>query len=237
MKTNIIALILCLQIMACNNAANSYESTNQSAVYGIDISHYQGNEIDFFDKQKDSLTFIICKATEGITGTDTYFKNNWSKIQQKGFTAGAYHFYHCKDDNSAQVAHYLSAVGLFQKNNFPPIVDFEELSIDSGCSVATIQTKLLQFLTILQQKTERMPIIYTDNNTANLYLTEVQFSKYSLWIANYDNASTPQLPNVWKNNSWTIWQKSDSYEINSITNDFDVFNGNKTAFTKFIQTH
>ena len=62
-------------------------------VYGIDVSDFQGDEVDFLDKQKDSLSFVICKATEGITYTDPEFQNNWKTIPEKGFIRGAYHFY------------------------------------------------------------------------------------------------------------------------------------------------
>jgi lysozyme len=115
--------------------------------------------------------------------------------------------------------------------DFPPIVDFEELSIDQGINKANIQTNLLHFLTLLEQKTGRKPLLYTDNNTANAYLSDPAFANYNLWIADYN--STLKLPNVWKN--WTIWQKSQSYKLDNQLNDYDVFNGDFDAFTKFIQ--
>jgi lysozyme len=244
MKKYLLVFMLPVFIMACNftnskSAAQKVanDSINTLPVYGIDISNYQGNEINFLNVAQDSLSFVICKATEGAYETDPDFKNNWNTIQQKGFTKGAYHFYHCKDDATAQVLHYLSVVDSFPKNDFSPIVDFEESSIDSGCVANDIQKNLLNFLTLLQQKTGRSPIVYTDNNTANLYLSDTAFSKYALWIAYYDNAAHPELPTVWKNNSWSIWQKSGTYQIGTITNDFDIFNGNQTQFKTFIQTH
>jgi lysozyme len=75
-------------------------------------------------------------------------------------------------------------------------------------------------------------LIYTDNNTANAYLTDPAFAGYSLWIANYN--STLKIPNVWKN--WTIWQQSSSYKLNGQLNDYDVFNGDSNAFSNFIQS-
>jgi lysozyme len=67
-------------------------TTNNFTVCGIDISKFQGNEINQLNKQTDQLTFIICKATEGITYTDPDFKTNWPMIQSKGYVRGAYHF-------------------------------------------------------------------------------------------------------------------------------------------------
>jgi lysozyme len=202
------------------------------SVFGIDISRYQGNEINFLNKQVDKLTFIICKATEGITYTDSSFKTNWPAIQAKGYVRGAYHFYHCNDDPAKQVANYLGVMGTFSAADFPPIVDFEETSIDAGVNKASIQPNLLNFLTLLEQKTGRKPLIYTDNNTANAYLTDPAFADYSLWIANYN--PTLKIPNVW--NNWTIWQQSQSYKLNGQLNDYDVFNGDSNAFASFIQS-
>lgn len=212
---------------------NSTES-NDLNVYGIDISKYQGNEINQLNKQTDPLTFIICKATEGITYTDPDFSTNWSTIQSKGYVRGAYHFYHCDDSPEQQVQHYLAVIGKLLVTDFPPIVDFEELSIDQGINKATIQPNLLQFLTLLEQKTGRKPLLYTDNNTANIYLTDTAFANYNLWIADYN--STITLPTVWKSKTWTLWQKSENYKLEGNTNDYDVFNGDNDAFIKFIQS-
>lgn len=207
-----------------------------SSICGIDISKYQGDEIDCLNKNQVQLTFVICKATEGITYTDPDFKNNWRLTQQKGFVRGCYHFYHCTDDPTAQANNYLSAIGTLSENDFPPIVDFEEASIDKGCNKSTIQKNLLQFLVILQQKTGRMPLLYTDLNTGNNQLTDTAFAKYCLWIADYNKAATPGVPATWKNKNWTFWQKSDKYTgaDSLIADDFDIFNGNQTEFFKFM---
>lgn len=210
-------------------------ATNNFTVFGIDISRYQGNEINFLNKQVDQLTFIICKATEGITYTDSSFKNNWPAIKAKGYVRGAYHFYHCIDDPAKQVANYLGVMGEFLNTDFPPIVDFEETSIDAGVNKATIQTNLLYFLTLLTQKTGRKPLIYTDNNTANAYLTNPAFANYSLWIADYNKTLT--IPNVWKAAKWSFWQQTQSYKLNGQLNDYDVFNGDDAAFTDFINSN
>jgi lysozyme len=207
-------------------------ATDNFTVFGIDISRYQGNEINFLNKQVDKLTFIICKATEGITYTDSSFKTNWPAIQAKGYVRGAYHFYHCNDDPAKQVANYLGVMGNFSDTDFPPIVDFEENSIDSGIDKASIQPNFLQFLKLLEQKTGRKPLIYTDNNTANTYLTDSVFAGYNLWIADYN--TTLKIPNIWK--TWTIWQQSQSYKLNGQLNDYDIFNGDSNAFAKFIQS-
>jgi lysozyme len=245
---NILLLFIGFVILnACSNSENtarnnSEETTvltesvnNASLTYGIDISRYQGDEIDFLSKKKDTLQFIICKATGGITYTDPDFVYNWKMISEKGFIKGAYHFYYCNDAPEKQADNYLNAVGNLATTDFAPIVDFEEGGLDKTQSVETIQKNLLTFLEYVQSKTGRKPIIYTDINTGNGYLNNPVFSKYPLWIANYIQADAPHLPSAWKGSEWKMWQKGDSYTLNSIANDLDVFNGNLEQLKAFIK--
>ncbi|MCL9807090.1 hypothetical protein NAT51_16260 [Flavobacterium amniphilum] len=212
---------------------NSSETTNNNEIIaGIDVSHFQGNEIDYLNSSSNQLKFVICKATEGVTYTDPDFANNWKMIKQQGFVRGAYHFYHCADDPTQQANFFLSTLGTLESTDFPPIVDFEENSIDQGCNKSTIQQNLLTFLSILQQKTGRTPILYTDNNIGNSEITDPVFANYPLWIADYNQGTAPSVPTVWKEKSWTIWQKTASYSLGSFTNDYDVFNGNSGVFSK-----
>lgn len=217
--------------------ATSYSlinKNNDSVISGIDISHFQGDEIDYLNKKGNQLDFVICKATEGVTYTDPDFKNNWAMIKQQGFVRGAYHFYHCADDPTQQANYFLSTVGTLATTDLPPIVDFEENSIDKGCSASTIQKNLLQFLSILEQKTGKKPILYTDTNIGNSEINDPAFANYSLWIADYNSGTMPTVPTVWKNNSWAIWQKTPNYSLDTYTNDLDVFNGDSEAFSKLI---
>ncbi|HKX85527.1 MAG TPA: GH25 family lysozyme [Flavobacterium sp.] len=223
-----------LTSVALSNKKASPQFKNTDTITGIDISHFQGDEIDYLTKKGTQLEFVICKATEGITYTDPDFKNNWNMIKQQGFVRGAYHFYHCADDPTQQANNYLAAIGNLSSTDFPPIVDFEENSIDQGCSKSTIQKNLLQFLTILEQKTGKKPILYTDTNIGNSEINDPSFANYPLWIADYNPGNTPTVPSVWKNVSWTLWQKTESYSLDTYTNDFDVFNGDSAAFAKVI---
>jgi lysozyme len=209
-----------------------------SIVAGIDISQYQGDEMDFLTRRQNQLTFVICKATEGVTYTDPEFVNNWKLIPQKGFTRGVYHFYHCTDDPIAQANFFLSTVGTMASTDLPPIVDFEELSLDPSCSTSQIQANLLLFLKTVQQKTGRLPMIYTDLNVGNAQLKDPAFAQYPLWVADYNGEALPATVTTWGNNNWTFWQKTDNYkeaDDNNIMDDFDVFHGNGAEFLKFLE--
>ena len=199
---------------------------------GIDISKSQGNLIDSIDTSNTDLTFVICKATGGITIQDPDFAHNWETIPQKGFIRGTYHFYYTNDAPQSQADNFFNVVGNeYPADALPPVIDFENSSIKTT-DHAQIITDLLDFISILEQKYNRTPMIYTNQGTGNTYLNDPRFSKYPLWVANPD-ATKPALPSTW--NDWTIWQYSFTGNINGVTVDEDYFNGDVNDMKQFIQ--
>lgn len=205
------------------------------SVYGIDISQYQGDEISNLNKKTDSLEFIICKATEGITYTDPKFFYNWKMIKEKKFLRGSYHFYRSNDDPIAQANNYLNAISDIEKTDIPPIIDFEAGGINRSQSLADIQSKLKVFINQIETKLKCKPILYTDVITGNKYLKDSYFANYPLWIADYYSKTSPDLPKVWKDKGWLIWQRSSIYKLDGITDDLDKYNGSLQDFKKFIK--
>ncbi|VXB08979.1 conserved hypothetical protein [Flavobacterium sp. 9AF] len=213
--------------------------TKDSVTYGLDISHYQGDLISALNKRKDSLYFVICKATEGISYIDPTYQNNCTILKEKHVVRGAYHFYLCEYDPIAQAQHFSKVITDNQFLNIghlPPVMDIENSSMDSNCGdLETAQKNILLFLEEVEKLTGRIPMIYTNKSTGNKYLNTSNFSKYHLWIAAYTNDLTENnIPSIWEEN-WTFWQRSDSYSYQETNFDFDVFNGNRLELRKFIR--
>ena len=244
---SILFVLLSLNSCISENKTNNIEKTNKinkpvameqnktQSVYGIDISHHQNNEINSLFESTDSLSFVICKATEGVTYTDPLFLNNWKTIKEHGFLRGAYHFYRSNDSPLDQANFFIKTIADIEKTDIPPVIDFEEGGIDASQSVEEIQSSLKIFINEIEKGIKCNPIIYTDVNTGNKYLNDVYFSKYTLWIANYNGKEKPNLPEIWKNKGWLIWQKNSTYKIDNQENDFDVFNGNLSELKEFIK--
>jgi GH25 family lysozyme M1 (1,4-beta-N-acetylmuramidase) len=57
-----------------------------------------------------SLTFGICKATEGLTFTDPTFASNWANLHAESKIRGAYHFYHPALPAAAQAEFFVRVV-------------------------------------------------------------------------------------------------------------------------------
>lgn len=205
--------------------------------YGIDISKYQGDELDYLNVKQDTLSFVICKATEGNSYVDPDFAQNWQEVATKGLIRGAYHFYHSDDDPNTQAQHFANTLSGLAATDLAPVIDFEGGGIDKSQSVDDVQSGLLTMIKALEDLTGRKPIIYTNHSTGTKYLTDPSLAEYPLWIADYEGKPTPHQPSVWADQTWVLWQKTDSYDVGSTKNDFDVYNGTIDELKNFIQKY
>lgn len=205
-------------------------------VYGIDISKYQGDIVQDLPSI-DSLSFVICKATEGDTYTDPDFYKNWKMIKDKHMVRGAYHFYHTSDDPVKQAQSFVNTISGLEITDLPPVVDIEAGSVSGSPDMKQVQKDLITFLNFVAEHTNRKPMIYTGLSFANQYLNHPELADYPLWIAEYSDIETPALPRLWHQSGYAIWQRSQSYKIDSDNSDFDMFDGNGQAFSAFIASH
>jgi GH25 family lysozyme M1 (1,4-beta-N-acetylmuramidase) len=201
------------------------ETSIEKYYYGIDISHYNGSEVSHITNI-DSLSFVICKATEGTYFTDPYFHVNWDILKSKNYLVGAYHFFLVHVDPIKQADFYIQTVNMKGNTDLAPIVDIEDASIpqNSNFEPEEIQRRLLIFLDRVKSQTNRDPIIYTGSYFANRYLMNDSLGNYRLWLAEY-TTHTPRLPKIWKKKGYFIWQKSDDYMIDAHYTDFDQYYG------------
>ncbi len=185
---------------------------NGNYFIGIDISHYQ-DSIDWFKlkyKNKDSINFVIIKATEGNTYKDNMFVYNWEEATTYKIKKGAYHFYRADKNSDSQVLNYLQNVA-FKNEDFAPILDFEHTA--NKCN-DTLVKSIQNWLHKVEQFCHKKPIIYT-NKTLYKRIVKPYFSQYPLWIAHYD---TTHL----KDNKWKMWQFSNKSNISGIKGEVDI---------------
>jgi len=201
------------------------------------MGSYQGDGINFINENRDHLGFAICKATEGITYIDSKFRQNWDFINSEGLIRGAYHFYIAIDNPDAQADLFVKMISNLEDSDLPPIIDFESAGLDKSQTVNETQYNLTLFLKSVESKLNRKPIILTDIPTANKYLNDDRFSEYALWIADYSENDTPNLPTSWKNSGWTFWQRDATYKIDNFTDHSDVFNGDINELKDFIKIY
>jgi len=195
-------------------------------VEGIDLSHYQGAEVDLAGALPAGKRFVFIKATEGATLTDPDYARNMRQARAAGLLVGSYHFYDAAAAPAAQFRNFTAQLQLLP-GDLPPVVDIEQLGHASASSVAP---ELQQFLGLLERQYGVRPILYSGEAFAAEYLSG--FGAYPLWVAEYRRADSPRLPKGWVR--WTFWQYSQAGQLVGLTGPVDLnrFNGSEAELER-----
>jgi lysozyme len=229
----LIARLLAVAALAgCAESAPDVDSVGEdvvtcatgSTIKGVDVSHFDGT-VDWAAAKRDGITFAIIKATEGTTFVDNHFTANWANTGANGIVHGAYHFFRPESDPVAQADFFVRTAGTPKSGDLPPVIDLE---VTDGLTAAQVAAGARTFLQRVQQKTGRVPMIYTSVRVFNSLLgTPSGFDPYFLWVANW-NVRCPNIPNPpWKR--WTVWQSSATGTVAGFSDPVDVDNFNGTA--------
>lgn len=188
--------------------------------YGIDVSHYQGNiNWNKVIKGDSSISFVYCKATEGLELIDRRWKQNREALKQLKVPHGAYHFFRPKLSAKEQANHFLNNYQSIQ-SDLPPVLDAETIEVSNTQLIIAMKI----WLEIVEKKTGKRPLIYTSYHMYSTFLKEA-FKDYKFWVANYT-----YVPSRFKDEQILHWQFTDQGKVNGIKGNVDV-NFSKINFT------
>lgn len=120
-------------------------------------------------------------------------------------------------------------------SNLQPADSVTFVFIKAPISTEDFQSGVKIWLDSVESATDMTPIIYASPYFVDEYLSDTTMSRYSLWVADWTDASEPELPDIWKSAGWNFWQESSSKIIEGTTVDWDIFKGNKFQLSSFIQ--
>ncbi len=209
-----------------------------------------GCGIDWARIANNKIAFVFLKATQGARYKDAAFEYHWRALAQHKMHRGARHFMSADEDPVEQADHFverLEAVGKLMPWDLPPVLELERdlrrdaakkwivvaetgqrLDFWQGQDPDDIVGKILKWLNRVEQKTGRVPIIYTSRSWwMERIKDEKKFAllrRYPLWIADYPETGrhahdSPKVPN---NQAWTIWQ----FTENGRMEEADIIPGN-----------
>ena len=194
----------------------------------LDISHHQPRDIQW-DSLKvvidaQGLTtrnlagarailpvqHVIMKATEGESMKDSHFAAWWAESHT--LSRGAYHFFLSAKDPQLQAQNYIATVHLSHKD-LPPVLDIE--TVHKGCTKEQLNSKLLNWLRMVEAHYGRTPIVYTSDAFARDWLGREILGNFPLWIARY-NTLEPTTP------GWRFWQFTDEAVVYGVKGKVDL---------------
>lgn len=199
--------------------------------YAVDISHHnpgrivwdslrvmidsRGHTTKSINKAEDILpvSYVILKASEGITLKDIQFRKNWKDAEKAGVGRGAYHFFRSSKDPEAQARNYIRTVGRIRESDLPPVLDIE--TIHKGCSREELNRKALTWLKTVGGHYGRTPIVYSYESFIRDYLSDEIRNNYPLWVAHY-REDKPERE------GWAMWQFTDKAVVYGIDGTVDL---------------
>jgi len=199
-------------------------------IHGIDVSHHQAaidwDDVVAMQDKNIKIGFTFIKATEGLGNVDVSYRRNWLKAKEANIPRGAYHFFIASKSGKAQAENFIQTVTL-EKGDMPPVLDIEQTN---GASVADIQQRAKDWLTMIEKQYKVKPVIYTNVDFYENFLAG-KFDDYPLWVAHYLVQDKPRIKR-----KWLFWQYNESGHVNGIDAyvDFNAFNGDSTDFKNLL---
>jgi len=181
---------------------------------GIDVSVWQGPNVDFNAVKNSGINFVILRAGYGTGTVDKYFETNYQKAKAAGLNVGAYWYSYAEtlDDSTKEANAMLDALK-GKQFEYPVYYDIEERSIfDKGVDFTSGIAK--NFCTILEGKKYFCGLYASLNFFKNYFNHEVK-NKYTIWVAQYNSKCTYDEP-------YKIWQRSSKGSVPGISGNVDL---------------
>ena len=180
---------------------NKWFVKESTSIIGVDVSAYQ-EDIDMEKLKEQNIRFIFIKATEGSSGQDEKFAENWENAKNAGLPSGAYHFFSYDSEGKTQAENFIRTVGPDMKGRLLPVVDVEYYGDkeQNPPERTDVIRELRIYLEMIEQEYGVKPIIYTRPDIYETYL-KGEFDAYKKWI------SSLYTPLSWNyQDDWYIWQ-------------------------------
>jgi lysozyme len=203
----LIGVLLLLYFFFKDLKVVDLKTVKTNSLKGIDVSHH--NQIENWNTIKDSLDFIIIKATEGATFKDPQFKNYWNSAKRHGLVRGAYHFFVPNVSAEKQFDNFKNSVNL-SKGDLIPFLDVEDKNVNIS--------EVNKWLDLAKKHYGVQPVIYSEYTFFKFFLNG-KVNAESLWI--YVDQKYDRQPTFKKYNC-VFWQYSHQGNLPGIKGDVDL---------------
>jgi lysozyme len=196
-------------------------------IIGTDIYHGDSTaDAAFYDELERKYWFCFAKSSQGSSRTDPRFAEHMAKLKERNILRGGYHFFRLLNtDVEGEITNYLTttkAGGIVwsEKGVLPPVLDIEPIGTEFDqptkgqiiADRANIVLRAKKWLTTVEAKTGKTPIIYTTRLIWDEFLKSPKgFERYPLWVADYGGLAAPRMPSTWAN--YMMWQFTEGGKI------------------------
>ncbi len=203
-------------------------------IHGIDLSKWNGGDIDWPKVKKSGISFVFVKATEGKDRIDPTFEKNWRSAAAVGIPYAPYHFYYFCSTPDEQADWFISNVPKASMQ-LPPVLDVEWNHASKTCRTRpdpeTVRASMKRFMDRLEAYYGKRPIIYTsvDFHRDNLVGA---FNDYHFWVRSV--AAHPAK--IYSDRRWVFWQYTATGVVPGLKGqtDINVFAGSAKNWKSWV---
>ena len=185
-------------------------------VKGIDVSQWQGKNIDFNKVKADGYKFVILRAGYGKYDyqKDPTFETNYSKAKSAGLDVGAYWYSYANSAADAKLEAQTCINAIKGKQfEYPIYFDLEEKK-QFYMGRAFCDSLITAFCTVLENN-NYFAGVYCSTYWYTNYVSEKVRNRYATWIADYNTQCG------YKGN-YGIWQYGSKGNVNGVSGNCDV---------------
>lgn len=183
---------------------------------GIDISTFQGNNIDFNKVKKSGIDFVIIRAGYGREASqkDDCFEINYKNAKAAGLKVGAYWYsYAVSVEDAKTEADTCSSIIKGKTFDLPVFMDLEEQSqFNKGKDFCS--SIVIAFCDRMIKNGYRTGL-YNSTYYLERYFSDAVINNYTLWVAQYYKECQYE-------GKYAIWQYSDSGVVPGISGRVDM---------------
>lgn len=208
------------------NASGAITASDRKYMRGIDVSYYQGKNIDWAKVKSGGISFAFLRC--GYSGTangkrcpDSTFNGNMQRATAAGLDVGAYYFSQARTVKEARAEaafaiNQVEASGC--KLTLPLVIDTENYPGGRASSSKLSRSKrtaaVKAFCDYVKSK-GYTPMIYASTSWLNNNLDMKKLSGYPIWVAQYNDTVTYK-------GSYQCWQYTSSGKVPGIKGRVDL---------------
>lgn len=201
------------------------EKNGITAKFGIDVSEFQGEEIDWKLVKDSGVEFVLIRlgyrayGESGALVTDAMYEQNIQGALDAGLDVGVYFFSQAISGAEAvQEADFVLEHIKPYDINGPVIYDTEEIKWDTARTDGNTREEFTNFCKVFCDTVKQAgydPMIYSNMKWMAFTLDMEELTEYDFWYADYHDI--PQCPYDYK-----IWQYSETGAIPGINANVDL---------------
>lgn len=195
--------------------------TGEIVAHGVDLSAWQGHEVDFNKIKAQGYSFVILRVGYATT-IDSTFEENYARAKEAGLDVGVYLYSYADDVQEALKEAAACKKWLKDKLlEYPVYYDLEEPEKHFNMSVSELTTLALAFMDEMAADGWLTGLYSCRSWYDSKYDLDRIMGTYECWIAQYYASSTYDSYAQYTEN-YGVWQYSASGSVDGVPGNVDM---------------